>query len=125
MAGTSPAMTKKRILRTRRNLHLPTHLRTLNKMSIKPASYGERFVKRRGLFCMTVASRCRLQVASAGWDNDRSAVHQLDKNRSGGRAGGGHAGFGAGLVDLGFIRGGPRRRRRRAVDAARRCVAAG
>src|SRR6266436_42050 len=59
MAGTSPAMTKKRILRTRRNLHLPTHLRTLNKMSIKPAAYGERFVKRRGLFCMTVASRCR------------------------------------------------------------------
>jgi hypothetical protein len=31
--------------------------RTLNKASIKPAVYGERFVKRRGLFCMTVTSR--------------------------------------------------------------------
>jgi hypothetical protein len=31
--------------------------RILNKTSIKPAVYGERFVKRRGLFSMTVASR--------------------------------------------------------------------
>src|SRR6185312_1081262 len=31
--------------------------RTLNKTSIKPAVYGEPFVKRHGLFCMTVAPR--------------------------------------------------------------------
>jgi hypothetical protein len=49
--------------RTRRSLRLPRHLRALNKTSTKPAAYGERFVKRRGLFCMTVASRCRFQVA--------------------------------------------------------------
>jgi hypothetical protein len=29
--------------------------RNLNKTSIKPAVYGERFVKRRGLFCLAVA----------------------------------------------------------------------
>jgi hypothetical protein len=30
---------------------------TLNKTSIKPAVYGERFVKRRGLFSIAVAPR--------------------------------------------------------------------
>jgi hypothetical protein len=29
----------------------------LNKRSTKPVAYGERFVKRRGLFCLTLASR--------------------------------------------------------------------
>jgi hypothetical protein len=29
---------------------------SLNKTSIKPAVYGERFVKRRGLFCVSGAS---------------------------------------------------------------------
>jgi hypothetical protein len=28
-------------------------LRTLNNTSIKPVGYGERFVKRRGLFCIS------------------------------------------------------------------------
>ena len=48
----------------------------LNKTSIIPAGYGERFVKRRGLFCMTVASR-RGVVSScvSRQDHDRSAVH--------------------------------------------------
>ncbi len=36
----------------------------LNKTSIKPAVYGERFVKRRGLFCddSGIASRCRFKL---------------------------------------------------------------
>jgi hypothetical protein len=51
----------------------------LNKRSIKPAGYGERFVKRHGLFSVAraslhgVVSGC---VSRQG--NDRSAVHQLD-----------------------------------------------
>jgi hypothetical protein len=31
--------------------------RSLNKRSTKPVAYGERFVKRRGLFCLMLASR--------------------------------------------------------------------
>ena len=31
--------------------------RPLNKRSTKPVAYGERFVKRRGLFCLMLASR--------------------------------------------------------------------
>ena len=99
---------------------------TLNKTSIKPAVYGERFVKRRGLFSLTVASRHGVVSGCVSrQDNDRSAVHQLDQDRSGRRAGRGDAGVGAGLVDFGSLRRRSRRRRRRAADAARRSVAAG
>ena len=66
--------------------------RTLNKTSIKPAVYGERFVKRHGLFLMTVASRHGVVSGCVSrQDHDRSAVHQLDKDRSGRRAGRGNA----------------------------------
>ena len=107
----------------RRDRRLP---RTLNKTSIKPAVYGERFVKRHGLFCMTVASRHGVVSSCVSrQDHDRSAVHQLDKDRSGRRAGRGHAISGAGLADFRSDRRRSRRRRRRAADAARRCVAAG
>ena len=60
-------------------------LAALNKTSIKPGGYGERFVKRRGLFCLAggTASRCRFGCVSRQ-DNDRSAVHQLDQDRSAG-----------------------------------------
>jgi hypothetical protein len=52
---------------------------TLNETSIKPAIYGERFVKRRGLFCMTVASRYGVVSSCVSRQgHDRSAVHQLD-----------------------------------------------
>src|ERR1700723_1888479 len=100
--------------------------RTLNKTSIRPAVYGERFVKRHGLFSLTVASR-RGAVSScvSRQGHDRSAVHQLDTDRSGGRAGGSNAILGAGLAGFRSHQGRSRRRRRRASDAARRCVAAG
>src|ERR1700722_7589872 len=66
--------------------------RTLNKTSIKPAVYGERFVKRRGLFSVAVASRHGVVKGCVSrQDNDRSAVHQLDQDRAGRRAGGGNA----------------------------------
>src|SRR5207342_1235635 len=54
----------------------------LNKTSIKPDLYGERFVKCRGLFCLAVASRPGVVRCVSRQDNDRSAVHQLDKDRS-------------------------------------------
>ena len=57
--------------------------------------------------------------------HDRSAVHQLDTDRSGRRAGRGNSGAGEGLADFRFERRRPHRRRRRAADAARRCFAAG
>ena len=53
----------------------------LNKRSIKPAGYSERFVKRRGLFCLAMARHEGVRgfcVSRQG--NDRSAVHQLDKD---------------------------------------------
>ena len=75
--------------------------RILNKTSIKPAVYGERFVKRRGLFSMTVASRHGVVSGCVSrQDHDRSAVHQLDTDRSGRRAGGSDAVAGAGLADF-------------------------
>ena len=99
--------------------------RTLNKTSIKPAVYGEPFVKRHGLFFLIVAPRHGVVTGCVSQDHDRSAVHQLDSYRSGRRAGRGDAGFGAGLVDFRSQRGRSHRRRRRAADAARRSVAAG
>ena len=96
---------------------------TLNKTSIKPAVYGEPFVKRHGLFFLIVAPRCRHRLRSQ--DHDCSAVHQLDSYRAGRRAGRGDAGVGAGLVDFRSHRGRSHRRRRRAADAARRSIAAG
>ena len=99
--------------------------RTLNKTSIKPAVYGEPFVKRHGLFFLIVAPRHGVVTGCVSQDHDRSAVHQLDSYRSGRRAGRGDAGFGAGLVDFRSHRGRSHRRRRRAADAARRSVAAG
>ena len=75
---------------------------------------------------MTVAPRHGVVSGCVGrQDHDRSAVHQLDTYRSGRRAGRGDAVFGAGLVDFRSHRGRPRRRRRRAADAARRSVPAG
>src|ERR1700732_1143634 len=77
------------------------HPRTLNKTSTKPVVYGERFVKRRGLFSLAVAPRHGVVsgcVSRQG--NDRSAVHQLDQDRSGRRAGGGNAVAAAGLADF-------------------------
>ena len=112
-------------MRTPRDQSVPRRLRTLNKTSIKPAVYGEPFVKRHGLFCMTVASRHGVVTGCVSQDHDRSAVHQLDSYRSGRRAGRGDAGVGAGLVDFGSHRGGSHRRRRRAADAARRSFPAG
>ena len=98
----------------------------LNKTSIKPAIYGEPFVKRRGLFCFAggIASRCRLRCVSRK-DHDRSAVHQLDQDGARWRAGRGDAGIGAGLADLRSHPRRPHRRRRRAADAARRSLASG
>ncbi|WP_291860553.1 hypothetical protein [Bradyrhizobium sp.] len=52
------------------------HPSNLNKTSIKPAVYGEPFIKRRGLFFLAVASRhgvvkgCVVRLG-----HDRSAVH--------------------------------------------------
>jgi hypothetical protein len=78
--------------------------RSLNKTSIKPAVYAERFVKRRGLFSLTVAShRDVFSGCVSRQDNDRSAVHQLDTDRSGRRARRSNASFGAGLADFRFI----------------------
>src|SRR5260221_3874228 len=75
---------------------------TLNKTSIKPAAYGERFVKRRRLFCVALASpHGAVTDYVSRQDNDRSAVHQLDQDRSGRRAGRGNASVGPGLADLG------------------------
>src|SRR5689334_5263036 len=71
-------------------------LRSLNKTSMTPVGYAERFVKQRGLFCIAVATRCRFGCVSRQ-DHDRSAVHQLDKDRLRRRAGRGHESFGAGL----------------------------
>ena len=49
---------------------------TLNKTSIKPAVYGERFVKRRGLFLLAVAPRHGVVSGCVSrQDHDRSAVH--------------------------------------------------
>jgi hypothetical protein len=49
---------------------------TLNKTSIKAAVYAERFVKRRGLFCLAVASRHGVVSSCVSRQNhDRSAVH--------------------------------------------------
>ena len=77
------------------------HPCALNKTSIKPAVYGEPFVKRHGLFSMTVASRHGVVSSCVSrQDHDRSAVHQLDTDRSGRRAGRGNAVAGAGLVDF-------------------------
>jgi hypothetical protein len=48
----------------------------LNETSINPSSYGEPFVKRHGLFSMTVASRHGVVSGCVGrQDHDRSAVH--------------------------------------------------
>src|ERR1700690_3076768 len=84
----------------------PTTLRglavALNKTSTKPAPYGERFVKRRGLFCLALAPRHGVVSGCVSrQDNDRSAVHQLDKDRSRRRAGRSDAILGVGLVDFG------------------------
>jgi hypothetical protein len=46
---------------------------------MKPVAYSERFVKRRGLFCLALAQTegvKRFCVSRQG--NDRSAFHQLD-----------------------------------------------
>src|SRR5438046_838268 len=67
-----------------------------------------------------VVSRC---VSRQG--NDRSAVHQLDQDRSGRRAGRGNASAGAGLADFGSYGRRSRRRRGRAIDDARRCISTG
>src|SRR5260370_31812412 len=93
---------------------------TLNKTSIKPAVYGEPFVKRHGLFSMTVAPRHGVVTGCVSrQDHDRSAVHQLDTYPSGRRAGRGDAVFCAGLIDFRSFRARPPRRRRPAVDSAR------
>jgi hypothetical protein len=51
---------------------------TINKTSIKAAVYAERFVKRRGLFSIAVASRHGVVSCVSRQAHDRSAVHQLD-----------------------------------------------
>ena len=100
--------------------------RDLNKTSIIPAVYGEPFVKRHGLFCLAVASRHGVVPGCVSrQDHDRSAVYQLDQNRSGRRAGRSDTVAGAGLADFRSFRRRSRRRRRRAADAAGRPVAAG
>src|SRR5258708_36376330 len=56
---------------------------TLNKTSIKPAVYGERFVKRRGLFCVALAStHGAVTDYVSRQDNVRSVDHTYDHNRS-------------------------------------------
>ena len=77
-------------------------------------------------FLMTGASRHGVVSGCVSrQDHDRSAVHQLDTDRSGRRAGRGNAILGASLADFRSHRGRSRRRRRRAIDAARRRFAAG
>src|SRR5450432_203998 len=55
----------------------------LNKTSTKPVTYGERFVKRRGLFSVLLRPSwpCFASCVSRK-DHDRSAVSQLGQNRS-------------------------------------------
>src|SRR5262249_28190921 len=80
-----------------------------NETSIIPNVYGEPFVKRHGLFFVTVASRHGVVASCVSRkDHDRSAVHQLGQERIRRRAGGGHAGLGACLADLGPLAGRPR-----------------
>jgi hypothetical protein len=56
-------------------------LLAINKTSIKPATYGERFVKRHGLFS-SLLRPCRSRDSCVSRkDHDRSAVYQLGKNR--------------------------------------------
>jgi hypothetical protein len=42
---------------------------------MKPVVYGERFVKRRGLFCLVVTPSRGVDRCVSRQDNDRSAVH--------------------------------------------------
>src|SRR6201988_4855753 len=73
----------------------------LNETSIIPNVYGEPFVKRHGLFFVTVASSHGVVARCVSRkDHDRSAVYQLGQERIRRRAGGGHASFGAGLADF-------------------------
>ncbi|WP_284419230.1 MULTISPECIES: hypothetical protein [unclassified Bradyrhizobium] len=55
----------------------------LNKTSTKPATYGERFVKRRGLFSVLLRPPVALFASCVSRkDHDRSAVSQLGQNRT-------------------------------------------
>jgi|GEM_PF-532397 len=71
----------------------------LNKTSMKPVAYSERFVKRGGLFCLAGASVSKMPgFCVSRQDNDRSAVHQLGQDGSGRRAGRSNAGIGPGVA---------------------------
>src|SRR4029079_4959277 len=88
----------------------PRRAPTINTTSIKPAVYGDPFVKRHGLFFLIVTPRHGVVSSCVARTHDRSAVHKLDSYRSGRRAGRGDAGVGAGLVDFRSQRGGSHRR---------------